>query len=45
MTPVSLTTLLGALKDRRKVITKEIDEEIAYYENLLKEKQSAQAAS
>lgn len=45
MTVGSLTSLLGALKDRRKVMTKEIDEEIAYYEDLLKKKQNAQAAS
>lgn len=45
MTVGSLTSLLGALKDRRKVMTKEIDEEIAYYDNLLKKKQDAEATS
>lgn len=38
MTPQSITALLDTLKDQRAEKVKYIDEEIAYYEDLLKKK-------
>lgn len=43
MTPQSLTALLSALKQRRREAIEPLNEQIEYYENLLKEKQDKNA--
>lgn len=42
MTVYSLTTLLGALKDKRAEVVKPLDAQIKFYEDLLEEKKKEQ---
>lgn len=43
MTPASLTALIGALKDKRADVVAPLDEQIKYYEKLLKTKEESSA--
>lgn len=44
MTPYSIKTLLDSLKTQREQVVKPFDDQIAYYEELLKKKEEAQNA-